>query len=100
VEVTDRPDVDVRDADRRDVGARLEAKERADALWTAVDALPTRCHLLVRFLLLDPPASYEAIAEALEMPLGSVGPTRARCFDRLRASLVASGISAPPGGSA
>lgn len=102
VEVTDRDVVDVRDpgGGRPDVGAGLEADERAAALWAAVDALPTKCHLLVRFLLLDPPPTYEAIAEALEMPLGSVGPTRARCFDRLRETLAELGISAPSAGSA
>jgi hypothetical protein len=40
----------------------------------------------------DPPAdpaspSYEEIGAALEMPIGAIGPTRARCLDKLRRSL-------------
>jgi DNA-directed RNA polymerase specialized sigma24 family protein len=32
----------------------------------------------------DPPLSYAEIAARLGIPIGSVGPTRARCLDRLR----------------
>jgi len=32
----------------------------------------------------DPPPSYQDVAETLTMPVGSIGPTRARCLDRLR----------------
>jgi hypothetical protein len=32
----------------------------------------------------DPPPSYQQVAVALEMPIGSIGPTRGRCLDRLR----------------
>jgi RNA polymerase sigma factor (sigma-70 family) len=102
VDVTDDPEpdhVDVSSASPN-LTEGLEARERADALWVAVDALPNRCHLLVRFLLLDPPPTYEAIAEALEVPIGSIGPTRARCFEKLRLSLEDAGISSPPAGSA
>jgi RNA polymerase sigma factor (sigma-70 family) len=100
VDVTDVVNIDAHASPgTADLTAGLEQRERADALWAAVDALPTRCHLLVRFLLLDPPPTYDAIAEALEMPLGSVGPTRARCFEKLRTSLETAGISSPPAGS-
>ena len=30
------------------------------------------------------PPSYEEIGAALEMPIGAIGPTRARCLDKLR----------------
>ena len=30
----------------------------------------------------DPPPSYEDVGAALEMPVGSIGPTRARCLER------------------
>ena len=32
----------------------------------------------------DPAPSYSDVSVALEMPVGSIGPTRARCLDRLR----------------
>jgi hypothetical protein len=31
-----------------------------------------------------PPPPYDAVAAALEMPVGSIGPTRGRCLDQLR----------------
>jgi DNA-directed RNA polymerase specialized sigma24 family protein len=31
-----------------------------------------------------PLASYEEVAEAVGMPIGSIGPTRQRCLERLR----------------
>lgn len=94
VTVTDDSVIDVRESgSSADVGDRLEERERAVALWAAVEKLPERCHLLVRLLLLDPPPTYEDIGEALEMPVGSIGPTRSRCFDRLREFLGEVGIS-------
>jgi DNA-directed RNA polymerase specialized sigma24 family protein len=35
----------------------------------------------------DPPPSYQDVAETLTMPVGSIGPTRARCLERLRTLL-------------
>jgi hypothetical protein len=37
-------------------------------------------------LISDPPHSYAMIHEALDIPVGSIGPQRARCLDRLRRS--------------
>jgi RNA polymerase sigma factor (sigma-70 family) len=62
----------------------LLATERTAALWRAVEALPERCRLLIRTLMADPPPSYEDIAEAFGIPIGSIGPTRARCLEQLR----------------
>ena len=64
--------------------ASLLRRERAGVLWGAVDALPDRCRRLLRVLMADPPPPYEAVSAALGMPVGSIGPTRSRCLDRLR----------------
>jgi len=64
--------------------ANLLTSERDQLLWDAFEHLSPRCQLLLRILLADPPPSYEEISAALEMPVGSIGPTRARCLDRLR----------------
>jgi RNA polymerase sigma factor (sigma-70 family) len=61
------------------------AAERSDLLWRAFAALPWRCQQLLRVLMADPPPSYQQVAVALDMPIGSIGPTRGRCLDRLRA---------------
>jgi RNA polymerase sigma factor (sigma-70 family) len=50
----------------------------------ALESLPPRCQRLLRALFFEsPPRSYEAIAEDIGIPIGSIGPTRARCLERL-----------------
>lgn len=78
---------------------RLVAEERNAALWEAFATLPDRCRLLLRVLMTDPPPSYEEVGAALGMPVGSIGPTRARCLQRLRARIEFAGITPDPGGS-
>jgi RNA polymerase sigma factor (sigma-70 family) len=70
-----------------------EDAARAVALWRAVDRLPARCHELLRVLMASPPPSYAEVAAALGLPVGSIGPTRARCLQTLREKLAASGIT-------
>lgn len=50
-------------------------------------ALPARSRDLMRLLLLDPAPSYTEIASALDMPVGSIGPTRGRCLKAMRERL-------------
>lgn len=64
----------------------LEA-ERGRALWSAFRRLPARDQALLRMLVAEPQPSYDEIAAALGMPIGSIGPTRGRALDRLRAEL-------------
>jgi RNA polymerase sigma factor (sigma-70 family) len=80
-------------ADAR-LDAQLLASERDRALWEAFGAMPERCQTLLRVLVADPAPSYEEISEALGMPIGSIGPTRARCLAHLRERAVAMGVSA------
>lgn len=58
---------------------------RGTALWTALEALAPECRVLLRVLLSDPSLSYAELSEVFEMPIGSIGPVRARCLDRLGA---------------
>jgi RNA polymerase sigma factor (sigma-70 family) len=64
-----------------------EDAQRAKALWAAVARLPLRCRELIRILMASPPPSYAEVAAALDLPVGSIGPTRARCLQRLRGEL-------------
>ena len=74
-------------ADPLDVA--LLRDERDAALWHAVGLLKPHCRRLLRVLSADPPPSYAEAAAALDMPLGSVGPTRQRCLRCLRDLLAA-----------
>jgi RNA polymerase sigma factor (sigma-70 family) len=61
--------------------------ERSDLLWRAFRTLPARCQLLLRLLMATPAPSYAEVAAALDRPVGSIGPTRARCLRLLREKL-------------
>ena len=63
---------------------RLLAAERREALARGIAALPDRHRRLMRVLMADADLGYDAIAELVAMPTGSIGPIRGRCLDRLR----------------
>jgi RNA polymerase sigma factor (sigma-70 family) len=59
--------------------------ERQHILRESVESLPERCRLLITLLFYDKDdPSYTDIAQRLKMPVASVGPTRARCLEKLR----------------
>lgn len=60
--------------------------ERNVALRLALRELPPHCQRLLAMLISDPPHSYAEISAALQIPIGSIGPQRARCLERLRRS--------------
>lgn len=62
--------------------------DRDERLWRAFEELPVPCRTLLRALMAVPPPSYAELSVALGMPIGSIGPTRSRCLDRLRASIL------------
>jgi RNA polymerase sigma factor (sigma-70 family) len=64
----------------------LIAAERDAGVRVAVGRLPERDRELLALLTAEPPLSYAEIADRTGMPIGSIGPTRARCLDRLRAA--------------
>jgi RNA polymerase sigma factor (sigma-70 family) len=68
--------------------------ERNAALRLALRELPPRCQQLLSMLISDPPRSYAEISAAMEIPIGSIGPQRARCLDRLRRSSALAGLGA------
>jgi RNA polymerase sigma factor (sigma-70 family) len=62
-------------------------RERGGALWRAFARLSDRCQALLRLLMSEEEPSYEEIGAALGMRIGSIGPTRQRCLERLRRHL-------------
>jgi DNA-directed RNA polymerase specialized sigma24 family protein len=61
--------------------------ERDRLVWASLGEIPQRCQVLLRALAAAPPASYLEISAALDMPVGSIGPTRARCLSHLKKRL-------------
>jgi RNA polymerase sigma factor (sigma-70 family) len=73
----DRPEDDL-------VSEQVMTRERDNALLRALAALDERCRMLLTLLSAIDPPSYDQIGSALGMPVGAIGPTRARCLDKLR----------------
>lgn len=73
--------------DEPEIDEGLLADERARDVRAAVAHLPRRWQRLLELLMADPPASYAEISDQLGLPVGSIGPTRGRCLDRLRVLL-------------
>lgn len=58
--------------------------EREDQIEKAFDEIDERCRRLLMMLYLESDKiPYSEIAERLDIPLGSIGPTRARCLQKL-----------------
>jgi RNA polymerase sigma factor (sigma-70 family) len=62
----------------------LLAAERHVALHEAFTRLASPCQQLIAALIEDPPVPYAQISVRLGIPVGSIGPTRNRCLDKLR----------------
>src|SRR5580658_2729286 len=69
------------------------AEERASVVREAYAQLPPRCQRLLSLLSGDVPPSYKEISEMLGMPIGSIGPTRGRCLERLGRIIEEMGVS-------
>jgi len=95
-------------ADSDDVAATLAAAEEwlirehwEEGRWAdqalvrqALERLGGRCKELLWLLYYDrSEPSYEDISRSLGVPLGSIGPTRARCLQKMRRVLQAMGMS-------
>ena len=75
------PDPDATMIEQELIEAELNA-----ALRAAFAELAPACHELLSMLISDPPPAYAQVSKVLGIPVGSIGPTRARCLDRLRQS--------------
>jgi RNA polymerase sigma factor (sigma-70 family) len=63
---------------------RVLQSDSATRLWQHVARLPERCQALLRVIAFADRPDYAAVAQALGMPVGSIGPTRGRCLAKLR----------------
>ena len=80
------------------VDEELLAAERRQALREALAELPAGRRELLLLLLTDPPLAYEEISARLGLPIGSIGPTRARALEQLRRTRALRGLGPDPVG--
>lgn len=69
-----------------------ESLERAQLLRSALAEMSDRCRTLLEAFLNDEEANYRDVARRLNIPIGSIGPTRARCFAKLKDTLASRGL--------
>lgn len=73
--------------------AEIEQMERRQLVREALSLIDEKCRRLVEALFLQAETpDYHAVAAALNMPIGSIGPTRARCFKKLEVILRDKGL--------
>ena len=64
------------------------AAAESDAIRKIIGQLPGKCPELLSLLYSDVECSYDEVKTRLGIPIGSIGPTRSRCIERLRQSLI------------
>ena len=70
------------------------ATQRQQAVREAIVETPERCRRLLQLLYFEPTnPSYEDISTVMDMPVSSIGPTRARCLEKLRILLRRRGLT-------
>jgi RNA polymerase sigma factor (sigma-70 family) len=70
------------------------AEEREAVLRAAWERLKPRCQELLSRLVSDEPVGYKDLSTLMQMPIGSIGPTRARCLQHLRRLVEDEGVTA------
>jgi RNA polymerase sigma factor (sigma-70 family) len=86
VDITALPDMPDEDAS---MDERLAQYEQYRRLWSHVEQLPHRCRKLLRIVAFTERPDYDLVSQELNMPRGSIGPTRGRCLSKLRLLLAA-----------
>jgi RNA polymerase sigma factor (sigma-70 family) len=76
-----------------DVSAETVAilDDEAARLWGAVALVDERCRRLLRVIAFMDRPDYQSLSQELDMPVGSIGPTRARCLAKVRTALTTGG---------
>lgn len=59
-------------------------EELSSEVYAAFRHMSAACQRLLRLLTAEPRLDYATIARMIERPVGSIGPTRARCLNHLR----------------
>jgi len=87
--LVDHPDDRCPDPEKQTVDNSM-----AVLLWEQVNSLPARGRTLLRALTCHDAPAYAELSTLIEMPVGSIGPTRGRYLKRLREDLERAGLGA------
>lgn len=77
----------------RDAESEAVEADTNHRLWAAVSRLSERCQRLLRVIAFDDRPDYKHISDDLGMPVGSIGPTRRRCLEKLKSAIAGEGAT-------
>jgi RNA polymerase sigma factor (sigma-70 family) len=83
--------VEARVPHQKDAESQVIVADEQDRIWACVSRLSDRCQRLLRIVAFEDRPDYAGIARDLSMPVGSIGPTRGRCLDKLKTLLKSEG---------
>lgn len=86
VDTTENPAAFSRDESDDAIDSDVLRAEAQQAVQRGLAELTPRQRELLLLVVAEPPLSYAEISRRLGMPVGSIGPTRARCLEKLRAT--------------
>lgn len=78
---------DVEDTTNPSLDEMLIDDEETRFVVRAFNTLDETCQQLLRLMTVVPALDYEEMSEITGRPIGSLGPTRARCLEKLKAAL-------------
>lgn len=83
---------EVLDAEER--GAEVHAMQalQTQEIQNAMKMMPERCRRLLDLLFFEEQLGYQEISDRVNIPIGAIGPTRARCLEKLRKILAERGF--------
>ncbi len=90
-------DFETRMPHQRSAEAAAVEHDEQDRLWLAVRTLSERCQRLLRIVAFEHRPDYSQVAATMDMPVGSIGPTRSRCLGKLRVALEAGAFEGTAG---
>lgn len=74
-------------ADDRDAEAEALKADEAYRVRSTLARMASGCRALLEALYADDDPTYETVSARLGVPIGTIGPTRARCLNKLRRML-------------
>jgi len=72
------------EVDEAEIDREVLRQEQAVAVRAGLEELSQQRRELLELLVADPPVTYDEISRRLDIPIGSIGPTRARALNQLR----------------
>ncbi len=88
VDTTDVFDLEPEGSTPHDPATVAAMNDEARRLWQHFVTLTPKCQQILRVVCMGGAPDYAGLADAMGVPIGSIGPTRGRCLAALRRALL------------